>query len=183
MEGKKLKSIDRWTFFPWFSPLFEPLLYWLFLSQKTTETHPYCSCHLLKGKMSPAVALSPHNNALMCPLGFQRMPRKELRRLKASFTTFLFHVDVMWHESRTNTRSCLLYLSWCLQLVTVADKSREKNAKERHTHVLLWPSLLLFQLFPKVFGRGQMIFIVFENDKKVAFNIASEASYVYILSG
>ena len=26
-----------------------------------------------------------------------------------------------------------------------------------------------------------MIFIVFENDKKVAFNIASEASYVYIL--
>ena len=135
MSGREKAEelIDRWTFFPWFSPLFEPLLYWLFLSQKTTETHPYCSCHLLKGKMSPAVALSPHNNALMCPLGFQRMPRKELRRLKASFTTFLFHVDVMWHESRTNTRSCLLYLSWCLQLVTVADKSREKNAKERHT--------------------------------------------------
>ena len=90
MSGREKAEelIDRWTFFPWFSPLFEP--YWLFLSQKTTETHPYCSCHLLKGKMSPAVALSPHNNALMCPLGFQRMPRKELRRLKKAFYYFSF---------------------------------------------------------------------------------------------
>ena len=39
------------------------------------------------------------------------------------------------------------------------------------------------KLFPKIGQRILKENTVFENNKKVAFKIASEASYVYILSG
>ena len=89
-----------------------------------------------------------------------------------------------WEFKRTTTFS--LITIYCGRTELINDVRKSFSNDDLWTEIWRWWSFL--QAWAKKGSRSKWAFLflsstLFENHKKVSFNIASEASYVYILSG